>query len=359
MLNFLRATFVTALAGVVLVASAQAAHLAKVHILATGGTIAGSQPDTGDTYYRPALSAEDLVRSVPGLGELADIRTEQIANIGSENMSHEIWFRLAARIETLLAGGEADGVVVTHGTDTLEETAYFLSLVVHSDKPVILVGAMRPASANGADGPANLYNAVALAAHPRAGGRGPLVVINDQIHYAREVTKTNTLRPDAFDSPNRGPAGLIHAGSARFFNTNDSRHTRHSEFSLEGLNVQELPDVAIVYSHAGYGDGVIRHLIDTGVDGIVLAGVGAGNTTDAARAALSEAVSQGVAVVRSSRVGSGIVERSSSPDDPMSDARLGFIAAQELNPQKARILLMLGLTRTRDTKALQRLFNEY
>jgi len=354
-----RAILLTALAGTALWASAEAAKPATVYILATGGTIAGSQPAAGNTYYRPALSAEDLVRSVPGLGELADIHTEQIANIGSETMSHDIWLKLATRIETLLAGDEADGVVVTHGTDTLEETAYFLSLVVHSDKPVVLVGAMRPASANGADGPANLYNAVALAADPRTSGRGPLVVINDEIHYAREATKTNTLRPDAFESPNRGRAGVIHAGEVRFFNSNTARHSVRSEFSLEGLSEQELPDVAIVYSHAGYGDGVIRHLVEGGVDGIVLAGVGAGNTTDAARAALSEAVSEGVAVVRSSRVGSGLVERSSSPDDPASDARLGFIAAQELNPQKARILLMLGLTRTRDAAVLQRFFDEY
>ena len=180
----------------------------KIVILATGGTIAGAQASSSQVGYTSgSFSVDDLIKAVPQLSDLADLSGEQVANIGSQTMNHEVWLKLAKRVNEVLADKKTDGVVITHGTDTMEETAYFLSLVVKSDKPVVLVGSMRPATAIGADGPANLYNAVALAADPDARGLGPLVVLNDEIHYAREAQKMNTTELNTFHSPNRGRAG--------------------------------------------------------------------------------------------------------------------------------------------------------
>src|ERR1043166_4767340 len=182
--------------------------LPRIKVLATGGTIAGAQATQADAGYKSGtFSVDELIKAVPQLKNIAELSGEQVANIGSQTMNHEVWLKLAKRVNEVLAG-DTDGVVITHGTDTMEETAYFLSLVVSSDKPIVLVGSMRPATAIGADGPANLYNAVALAADPKAGGRGPLVVLNDTIHYAREAQKTHTTHLDTFKSPNRGPAGV-------------------------------------------------------------------------------------------------------------------------------------------------------
>jgi L-asparaginase len=343
-------------ATIALLLLASSAHAKpKIMILATGGTIAGAQASTTEAGYKSGtFSVDDLIKAVPPLKDLADISGEQVANIGSQTMNHEVWLKLAKRINEVLKG-DTDGVVITHGTDTMEETAYFLGLVVKSDKPVVLVGSMRPATAISADGPANLYNAVALAANPDAKGRGPLVVLNDEIHYAHEAQKTNSTALDTFKSPNRGRAGVMNTGKAYFFSQNTTRHTTKSEFSLDGKEVKDLPWVEIVYSYANFGRDTIDSLVSKGVKGIVLAGVGDGNSTDAAIAALADAAKKGVAVVRATRTGSGLVVRNVEVDDD----KLGFIAAMELNPQKARILLMLGLMKTKDPKALQTLFMEY
>lgn len=327
----------------------------RILILATGGTIAGAQTSSSEAGYKAgSFSIEDLIKAVPELRNLADLSGEQVANIGSQTMNHEVWLKLAQRANEALAG-EADGIVVTHGTDTLEETAYFLSLVVKSDKPVVLVGSMRPATAIGADGPANLYNAVALAANPAARGRGPLVLLNDEIHYAREVQKMNSTQLDTFASPNRGRAGVMNTGRGYFFSTNTTRLGARSDFSVADRKPADLPWVEVVYSYANFGRETIDFLVGKGVKGIVLAGVGDGNTTDAAIAGLADAVKKGVAVVRTSHTGSGIVDRNLEVDDD----KYGFIAGMELNPQKARVLLMLGLMKTRDSKELQQFFNEY
>jgi L-asparaginase len=327
----------------------------KIKVLATGGTIAGAQATQADAGYKSgSFSVDDLIKAVPQLKDIAELSGEQVANIGSQTMNHEVWLKLAKRVNEVLKG-DTDGVVITHGTDTMEETAYFLSLVVKSDKPVVLVGSMRPATAISADGPANLYDAVALAANPAAKGRGPLVVLNDEIHYAHEAQKTNTTALDTFKSPNRGRAGVMNTGKAYFFSENTTRHTTKSELSVDGKETKDLPRVDIVYSYANVGRDTIDFLVSKGVKGIVLAGVGDGNSTDDVIAALAEAAKKGVAVVRSSRTGSGLVVRNVEVDDD----KLGFIAAMELNPSKARILLMLGLMKTKDPKALQTLFMEY
>ncbi len=327
----------------------------KIKILATGGTIAGAQSSTAEAGYKSGtFSVDDLIKAVPAMTNLAELSGEQVANIGSQTMNHEVWLKLAKRVNEVLAG-DTDGVVITHGTDTMEETAYFLSLVVKSDKPVILVGSMRPATAISADGPANLYNGVALAGNPRAKGLGPLVVLNDNFQYGRETTKTHTTHLDTFKSPNRGVAGVMNVGKAYFYDPLTTKRTTQSQFSVDDLTVDKLPYVEIVYSYANFGGNTIQDAVKRGAKGIILAGVGDGNTTDAALEALKKAAQQGVAVVRSSRVGSGIVDRNVE----IKDDDMGFIAAMELNPQKARILLMLGLTQTQEPKQLQELFYQY
>jgi L-asparaginase len=336
------------------VSGAALAAKPKVVILATGGTIAGAQAEGQDAGYKSGtFQVEDLIKAVPKLADLADIAGEQVVNIGSQDMSDEVWLKLAKRVNEVLAQRDVDAVLITHGTDTMEETGYFLNLVTRSNKPVVLVGSMRPATATGADGPANLYNGVAVAMHPKAKGRGVLVLLNDEIHYAREATKTNTTQLDTFKSPNRGKAGMTNAGRVYFYDALAVKHTSASAFSVEGLGT--LPRVEIFYAHANMGRDFIDHCVALGCKGIVLAGVGDGNATQSAVAGLQDAVKRGVAVVRSSRTNSGITDRNVE----LNDDELGTIASMELNPQKARVLLMLGLTKTGDAKKLQEYFYEY
>jgi L-asparaginase len=323
-------------------------------VLATGGTIAGAQSRRSPRSYRSGvLSVGDLIRAAPGIDALARIEAGRVASIGSQDMGDAVWRVLHRKVHEALARPQTAGVVVTHGTDTLEETAYFLNLVVQSSKPVVLVGAMRPATAISADGPMNLYNAVATAAHPEAGGRGVLVVANDEIHFARVVAKTNTTQVGTFKSAHQGLAGLVSSARIHFYGKPVRRHTVSSEFGVPAAG--RAPRVDIVYAHAGMDGELIRASTKAGARGIVIAGVGNGNMGREALAAAAAASREGVTVVRSSRTGGGVVERNVEMDDD----RLGFIAADELNPQKARILLMLALARTRDQSVIQRMFYEY
>jgi L-asparaginase len=326
----------------------------RVAVLATGGTIAGSQATRPRRGYKAGVfSIESLIAAAPGIESLATLDPDHVASIGSQDMGEAVWRSLAGRTQAALDDERVAGVVITHGTDTMEETAYFLNLVVRSTKPVVLVGAMRPATAISADGPMNLYNAVATAADPNAGGRGVLVVANDEIHFAREVAKTNTTQVGTFRSTHRGLAGLVSSGRLHFYGMPVRRHTAASEFEVPARRA--LPRVDIVYAHAGMGRELVAAAVRAGARGIVVAGVGNGNLGAAALAAVAAASRDGVAVVRSTRTGGGIVERNVEMDDD----RLGFIAADELNPQKARILLMLGLTRTSDPRRLQEMFYAY
>ncbi len=328
--------------------------LPRVRLLATGGTIAGTQLLGGKRgYVAAALSADALLTAVPQVAQLARLEAEQVAAIGSQDMDETVWLKLAARAQAALDEPDVAGVVITHGTDTMEETAFFLNLVLRTEKPVVLVGAMRPATAISADGPMNLFNAVAVAVHPEMRGRGVLVVANDEIHFAREVAKTNTTQVGTFRSTHRGLAGLVHSGRIHLYAAPVRRHTAASDFSLRELT--QLPRVEIVYAYAGMRPDLIHAAVRTGAAGLVLAGVGDGNVNTACRAAASEAAKAGVIVVRSSRTGGGVVERNIEIDD---DA-LGFVAAEELNPAKARVLLQLALTRTRDPRAIQEMFHVY
>lgn len=328
--------------------------LPRIRLLATGGTIAGAQPSAGGPGYKAAVfSAEALIAAVPQLTSRAEIEIEQVAAIGSQDMDTATWRKLAARTQAAVDDPRIAGVVVTHGTDTLEETAFFLNLVVRTAKPIVLVGAMRPATAISADGPMNLYNAVAVAAHPDSARRGVLVVANDEVHFAREVAKTNTTQVGTFRATHRGLAGIVTSGRLHLYAPPVRRHTADSEFAP--LGPEPLPRVDIVYAYAGMGRELLDAAVRTGARGVVIAGVGDGNLGADALQAAAAAVGSGVAVVRSSRTGGGVVERNIEVDDD----GLGFVAADELNPQKSRVLLMLGLTRSTDPRRLQELFFSY
>ena len=324
----------------------------RILVLATGGTIASAQSSSG-LHASGVLNAQQLINEVPQLADLADVSGEDVVNIGSQDMTDQVWLKLARRLNDVLGQSEVDGVVITHGTDTMEETAYFLNLVMKSDKAVVMTGSMRTPGALGADGPANLFDAVEVAAHPQARGRGVMVVMNGQVHYARDVTKQNNMRLDALQSPNRGPAGLVAEGHVVLFARPIERYGLRSVFTL--ADAAELPRVEILYAYANMGRELIDNALQRGVKGIVIAGVGNGNMSRTAVEALAEAVTRGVAVVRSSRTISGAVARNIEVDD---DA-LGFVASMELNPQKARVLLMLGLTKTSDPTRLQEFFYQY
>ena len=287
---------------------------------------------------------------MPEINKIATIKGEQISNIGSQEMNNEVWFKLANRVNELLTSGKADGVVITHGTDTMEETAYFLNLVVKSDKPIVMVGAMRNSGSLSADGPLNIYNAVNVAMCKKAVGKGVMVVMNDEIHAAREVTKTNTTAVDTFKSPNSGKIGTVFYGNVKFYMNPVRKHTVNSAFDI--TKIKELPRVDIIYSHSNDNPDFVNLAVKNGAKGIINAGMGNGNPFPSALEALGEAVKGGVVVVRDSRVGSGETTLNGEVDD----GKYGFLASDNLNAQKARVLLMLALTQTTDKAKIQEFF---
>ncbi len=336
-------------------AQAQTAKLPNVTILATGGTIAGTGSSSTTTvgYTAATVGVQSLINAVPELAKVAHVTGEQVFQIASENMGNEQWLVLAKRVNVLLAQSNVDGIVITHGTDTMEETAYFLNLVVKSRKPVVLVGAMRPSTALSADGPINLYNAVLLAGSPDAVGKGVLVAMNDQIHSARDVTKMNTSTPDAFKTPELGMLGYFQGSRAFFYRQPIRKHTVDTEFDISDLKT--LPQVDIAYGYANVGPVVVDALVAAGAKGLVHAGVGDGSLAAKVLPSLKGARAKGVVIVRASRVGQGILARNGEANDDALD----FVVADTLTPQKARILLMLALTKTQDTRAIQRMFYTY
>ena len=342
------------IAAVCAVPAAAAEQLPNVVVLATGGTIAGAGTSGVQAAYTSGqVGVEQLLAAVPEARTLATLRGEQISNIGSQDMSDEVWLKLARRVSELVAAPEVDGIVITHGTDTLEETGYFLNLVVKSRKPVVLTAATRPSTALSADGPLNFFNAVAVAAHKNAAGRGVLVVVNDSIHGASSLTKATTSGEPMFLSPGRGLVGTVAYGQCEFYRGPAGRNTVESEFSLDG--VTSLPRVDIVMAHASMDGALIDAAVAAGARGVVIAGVGNGNMTKAALAALAAQAKKGIVGVRSTRVATGRVGRNLEVDD---DA-LGLVASDDLSPQKARVLLRLALLAPRPLADVQRLFDEY
>lgn len=333
-------------------------ELPLVWVLSTGGTIAGrGDSSTSLTEYKSgSLLGEELVSAVPEIKQFANVKVEQVVNVSSQDITLDNWITLANRINKILSDDpKVAGIVITHGTSTLEETAYFLNLTVKHDRPVVLVGAQRPATAISADGPLNLLNAIRTASSPEARGKGALIVMNEEINAARDVTKTNTYRVETFRSPELGYLGYVDADKVTFYRTSTKRHTVNSEFDVSRIN--QLPKVDILYSYVEPNGAMIQALVASGVKGIVFAGTGAGVLSSFERSALKAVLSLPAAsrpvLVRSSRVGNGRVVAREEYDN------LEMIPADTLNPQKARILLMLALTKTDKIEEIKRMFADY
>lgn len=329
---------------------AGAQSLPKVHVIATGGTIASTGP--GQAH----ISGEDLVRSVPGIDKIAQISVEQFSNIGSEYMTPELWKALAIHLNQVFhERPDVDGIVVTHGTDTLEETAYFLDLTVGGDRPVVLTAAMRDSRAISPDGPANLFAAISVAASAAARRRGILVVMNDNIFSAHDLTKRNTLRVDAFQSPDSGPLGSYDRGEIHFFRAPSREPNQPPAFSLNADTV--LPKVGIVMSYAGADGTPMKAFADAGVSGIVVAAFAGWSVSREQEQTIANLARKGVVVVLASRTNGGrIVLEDRVKWKTVLKESMPVIGSGSLNPQKARILLMLALANTKDRTKLQELF---
>ncbi|MEJ0040340.1 MAG: asparaginase [Gammaproteobacteria bacterium] len=333
---------------------AREAHKPNVVIIATGGTIAGVGASTTNVsaYQSAVVGVDALLAAVPEIKNVANVRGEQIFQIGSQSFNDERWLKLAHRVSDLLKSDAVDGIVITHGTDTLEETSYLLNLTLKSDKPVVLVGAMRPSTAMSADGPLNLYNAVIVAASSQAAGMGTLVVMNDEIHSARDVTKTNSIKVETFRSL-YGPLGTVVEGQPRLYRAPIRPHTRQTEFDID--EIKSLPQVDVVYSYANMSRAPYDALVASGTKAIIYAGFGDGSIPDYLDTAISELRAKGVFIVRATRTGSGAVVRNAETNDDKND----YVVVDDQNPAKARILMALALTKTTDTREIQRIFLKY
>ena len=345
-------------AGVVLSAlsTVALAQAAKPHVvvLATGGTIAGAGASAANsaTYAAAKVPVDKLLAGLPELANVAKVSGEQVFQIASESFTNDHLLKLGQRVSALAKQADVDGIVITHGTDTMEETAYFLNLTVHTNKPIVLVGSMRPGTALSADGALNLYSAVSVAASKDAGGKGVLITMNDEIQSGRDVHKHINIKTEAFKSQ-WGPLGMVVEGKNYWFRAPVKRHTMNSEFNID--NIDKLPQVDIVYAYGSVQPTAVNALVDAGAKAIVHAGTGNGSVADRMVKPLQDARAKGTVIVRASRVPYGFVLRNAEQPDDKYD----WVVAHDLNPQKARILAAVALTRTGDTKALQRMFMEY
>jgi len=316
-------------------------------VLATGGTIAGVGEQGNIAGYRPGrLSAEELIKEIPNVEDVAPIETVQICNVNSDDITAGIWLKLADIINREAKDSNVKGFVITHGTDTLEETAYFLNLAIKTQKSVIITGAMRPATAISADGPMNLYQAVCAAAARETEGQGVLAVFADRIYTARSVTKTSTYQLTAISAGRMGAIGVIRDGKVYMYETTNKTHTLGSEFDVAGF--ERLPKVEIIYFHVDASVEMLRFALEH-ADGVVIAGAGAGEFSLEFGRLIEGAK---VPVVVSSRVDDGLI----------TDDMLLFkhtIAANNLSPQKAAVLLRLALTVTSDTEQIAKMFLKY
>lgn len=339
-----------------LVAQKPQGPLPRVHFVATGGTISNKEGGR--------LTAADLAKSIPGVERFADLSHEQFTNVASSELTLKQWLALSKRINEIYAADKGlAGIVVTSGTDTLEETAFFLHLTVRDPRPVVVVGSMRNPSTLGYEGAANLLEGVRVAADPAARNKGALVVLNDEINSARNVTKTDALRLQTFRSREYGQLGVVDRDRVVFFSQITQRHNEQVEFDLG--NVTELPRVDVIMVYQGASGDLIKAAVDNGAKGIVIAVAGAGATSGTQNEGLAYAASKGVFIVTSTRTGSGrIAPRGDFPQSsrvsPELQRRRQFtIAGEDHTPLKARVLLMVALTRTTDRNELQRIFSEY
>ena len=335
-------------------ATAAAVRKPNVVILATGGTIAGAGADAANsaTYTAAKVPVDKLIAAVPQMSTIANVRGEQVFQIASESFTDVQLVQLGKRVSALLKQDDVDGVVVTHGTDTLEETSFFLDLVIRSDKPVVVVGSMRPSTAISADGALNLLDAVTVAASKEAVGKGVTVTMNDTIQGGRDVTKRTNVVPSAFFSQ-WGPLGMVVEGKAYFFRTLAKRHTTSSEFDID--QIDSLPLVGIVYGSGNMIASVYDAEVQAGAKAIVNAGTGNGSVPGYLVDKLKDIRAKGTLIIRSARVPDGLVLRNAEQPDDTYD----WVVAHDLNPAKAKILAAVALTKTSDTKELQRIFWEY
>jgi L-asparaginase len=321
----------------------------KITILTTGGTIAASGANaSATTIYRLESSRNPVLDLMSSLTTQADVRLEPFCHVASHDLDLETVLRLARRINELQSNGAADGIVVTHGTDTLEETAFVLDLVLSPARPIVLTGATRPSSALSADGPLNLLNAVRVAASPHAAGLGVLTCLNDRIGAARHISKTHTSAADAFRSNEQGFLGAVIGGEVSFFAKSGT--SQMPRFNLDAIG--ELPRVEIVYGYLGMNARMIEMAVQDGSSGVVIAATGNGSVPATVKPALVQAHDAGIIVIRASRVGSGAV--SAAP----VDTECGTIPAGWLNPQKARLLLMMALGQTTDRSRIAEYFRD-
>ena len=312
----------------------------RIHILAMGGTIAGKAGDSAATtgYQAGAVGVEELIAAVPQIKDVAEVTGESIAAIDSKDITAAEQLRLAGRVRELLLKGDVDGIVVTHGTDTMEESAYLLDLLHFADKPVVFTGAMRPATALSADGPLNLLDAVRVAASDQARDRGVLVVLNNAIHSARLVTKISTTAVETFQSPNGGAIGAVNDGVVVFYHSAELHHLPNALRVSEQLTGQgELPYVPILYGHSDDDGRLVKSVVENGAKGIVYAGMGNGSIPARVEKELAAAVQKGLWVIRASSSACGMVTRA---EDSYEQA--GFIASGLINPRKARLLLQVA-----------------
>ncbi|SHL63440.1 asparaginase [Chitinophaga jiangningensis] len=329
-------------------------NLPNIVILATGGTIAGAGTSSVAAGYTAGkLPIEDLLNAVPEAYKVANLEGEQVASVGSQAMTDSVWLKLAKRVNQVLQRSDVDGVVITHGTDTQGETAFFLELTVKSNKPVVMVGAMRSATAISADGPKNLYDAIVVASDKSSTGRGILVSMNEEIFSGREVNKTNTTSTATFKAPNTGPLGYVFDGKVAWYHATLRKHTTQTIFDVS--NVNELPKVDILYGYSNPDPTLMDCLMNNGTKGIVIAGVGNGNLYPTVETKVKQATAKGIVVVRAARVPSGRVTLNGETDDKA----LGTIVSDDLNPEKARVLLQLSLLKTSSPSTIQGYFFEY
>lgn len=330
-------------------------HQPRLTLLALGGTIAGkAMQSTIYAGYCPAVSdITEILSSVPELSEVADIKAKQIFQVASQDMDCQHLLTLGKEVNRLLSRSDCDGVVIIQGTNTLEETSYFLNLVVRSNKPVVVTGAMRPSTSLSADGPMNLYRATVVAASPHSVGRGVMVVMNDQIMGARDVHKTDTMTVDSFKSPLFGVMGIVADNECYFYRSAIRCHTFESEFDISGM--QELPKVDIVYGYQDDHRALVDACVVSGSKGIVLAGAGTAAISARTLPAVKDAIAAGIAIVRVSRSSFGLVGHNVEFDDDT----YGTTSGDTLNPAKARILLMLALTRSEKRTSIQACFDRY
>lgn len=322
-----------------------------IYIIACGGTIAGKAASADDLtgYKAGEMTIDELLDAVPQARKYAAISGEQFCNIDSSDMTEALWIALAKRVQAIADRDDVDGIVITHGTDTMEETAYFLHLTVHTDKPIVFTGAMRPATGLSADGPVNLLDAICAASDPVIGTCGVVLVLNGRICSARFAAKTDTTHADTFTGRQAGFLGCVQDGKVFFYQQPARRHTSQSDFSCQAID--KLPPVVIIYTYTGMNSGFLVQAAISGVQAIVIAGLGHGKMPVSVWETAQRIMDKGVVLVRSARAMGGIVTAVPQYGDT--------VCSDDLTPQKAKILTQLALTKTRDTEEIQEIFNQY